>query len=88
MNTKYMTMLINNYKVELARRELDYAKRQKEAAELSYKLGLGVYLDVKRANANIEAKNLELSSRILEYNLSVDAYELMSTVGTNTVPIN
>ncbi len=85
---KYMSMLLNKYYVDLAKKELEQANRQKEAVELAYELGLKTYLDVKGANTNLEAKKMELSDKVLKYNLSVDDYELLSTVGTTIVPLN
>ncbi len=85
---KYMVMMINYHKVSVARETLKLAERRRDVAKLSYDLGLSVYLDVQKANANVTSKKLELSSKILEYNISVDDYELMSTVGLTTVPIN
>ncbi len=85
---KYMTMMINYHKVNVARKSLKLAEKKRDVAKLSYDLGLAVYLDVQKANTNVTSKKLALSSKILEYNISVDDYELMSTVGLTTVPID
>lgn len=85
---KYMTMMINYHKVNVAKEALKLAEKKRDVAKLSYDLGLSVYLDVQKANANVTSKKLDLSSKILAYNISVDDYELMSTVGLTTVPID
>ncbi len=87
-NNKYMTMMVNKHAVDLAKKEVDYAVKQRDAAKLAYELGVGVFLDLKKANANLEAKKLDLSNKILKYNISVDDYELLSTVGRKAVSIN
>ncbi len=83
----YMEVLINNYNSNTAKSSVDYASEQLKAAQLSYDLGLSTYLDVQKAQANLESKEIALSKAVLDYNLAVDKYNLVGTVGTETAPI-
>ncbi len=87
VRTKYMDMKQKYSAVQTGKKSVENSKETVRLVQLQYDSGMATLSDVEEAQLGFYSAQLALSKTLLEYNLAVNAYELCSGVGIDTVAI-
>lgn len=87
VRTKYMEMNQKFSAVQTGKKSVENAKETVRLTQLQYDAGMATLSNVEEAQLGYYNAQLTYSKTLLEYNLAVNAYELASGVGTETVLI-